>query len=116
MKEFKEGVVYKFTREAFIKDCQGRIIDNESWINECDGKIVVDGRLYGYRIHPDWCEEVEEEVRSPKVCPVMSRPTDDFRDGLNEIHCLEERCGWWNGEHGICAIPMLAITVLERSW
>ena len=55
-----------------------------------------------------------EGMGSKMICPLMSRPTHDFRDGLNKVFCLEEKCAWWNGEYEVCSVPMLAITVIER--
>ena len=49
------------------------------------------------------------------ICPLMSRPTHDFRDGLNEIECKEDACAWWMDEYSLCAAPMLVVTAIEKA-
>lgn len=56
-----------FKKDLFLKDINSLTVDKDliqcaigSWVNECDGKEVLDLSIEGYAIHKDWCEIVEE--------------------------------------------------------
>lgn len=59
-----------FRKEIFVKDMLSeKVFDSEkqildahltTWVVECDGKEVVDGRIGRYSISEDWCEKIEE--------------------------------------------------------
>lgn len=55
-----------FRKELYLKDpsVQSRLdapsvqISLKTWVTQCDGKEVKDGRIDIYVIDNDWCEEV----------------------------------------------------------
>ena len=56
-----------FSKDKYIEDVKREGLDDTigfmqsmvTWVPKCEGKEVVDGRIDGFIIYDEWCEEVE---------------------------------------------------------
>lgn len=67
------------------KYCEGRRRDAyiAPWVDECDGKPVVNGKIDYYFIEDDWCIEKEDE-------PMQKYTMKDFIEKKIVVHCTND--------------------------